>query len=531
MPGLRLHDLIAIGMLLTSPALAADDVLVDFHNGTGPRAVGVIEGNEEVEPSGPAAISVGDDGTIYVLDQNNGRVLAVDGQRAQAEPEILALPAGSTADDLAVVNNEIFVWSDGVVALENSGDNGQSRQLRASGGEADEYTRSVFASMGSVTPGPINSVFEEIGRSAGRPAERPTVTQYVPSRGLGEIVAQVSFPSEKRAEMLLRRATSEDSFMALSVTTEGQLGLLELLDIDTSGRSFAMAEIVPSAENQTSGIVVARFSPDGKIEQVYDLPISDKTIFSRRFVTIGPRGDVLFLRSEIGRTQVLRLAGRPAKGVLTLPKIAQIKDRPREGKAPNIAVVSKSRSQVIERAVGFEALRWTVTPSAYGRAINCANMNRIRQPAFIIGRVGQTVKGVPYCWGCKTPLESFSSELAKGRTAGNVCTKSAPQQRMVGVDCSAFVSDAWGLKMHVTTRGIPGIARRVADPWSMKPGDALNKAGSHVMLFMRYTEDRKVEVMEASPNACKGRVCRNTYSLGTLLMRGYKPVRFKGLDS
>jgi hypothetical protein len=61
----------------------------------------------------------------------------------------------------------------------------------------------------------------------------------------------------------------------------------------------------------------------------------------------------------------------------------------------------------------------------------------------------------------------------------------------------------------------------------MKPGDALNKPGAHVMLFLRFTPDRKAEVMEASTGGCNGRVCRNVYPLAGLLERGYIPVRFR----
>ena len=49
------------------------------------------------------------------------------------------------------------------------------------------------------------------------------------------------------------------------------------------------------------------------------------------------------------------------------------------------------------------------------------------------------------------------------------------------------------------------------------------------MLFVRFTADRKAEVIEASPGACNGRVCRNIYPLASVLARGYAPVRFRGL--
>jgi hypothetical protein len=49
------------------------------------------------------------------------------------------------------------------------------------------------------------------------------------------------------------------------------------------------------------------------------------------------------------------------------------------------------------------------------------------------------------------------------------------------------------------------------------------------MLFLRFTPDRKAEVMESSTGGCNGRVCRNVYPLASLLERGYVPVRFRAL--
>jgi hypothetical protein len=49
------------------------------------------------------------------------------------------------------------------------------------------------------------------------------------------------------------------------------------------------------------------------------------------------------------------------------------------------------------------------------------------------------------------------------------------------------------------------------------------------MLFLRFTADRKAEVMEASTGGCNGRVCRNVYPLASLLARGYAPVRYRAL--
>jgi hypothetical protein len=69
----------------------------------------------------------------------------------------------------------------------------------------------------------------------------------------------------------------------------------------------------------------------------------------------------------------------------------------------------------------------------------------------------------------------------------------------------------------------------VTNPLDLRPGDALDKPGSHVMLFLRFTPNQMAEVMESSPGACNGRVCRNVYPLSSLLARGYRPVRFRAL--
>ncbi|MBP2448326.1 hypothetical protein JOH51_005834 [Rhizobium leguminosarum] len=89
------HILIAAALAVASPVFAKDTVMIELRSGDGGRSVGIISASEEVEASGPAAITVGDDGTIYILDQNNGRVLAVDAERSQADPEILPLPENS----------------------------------------------------------------------------------------------------------------------------------------------------------------------------------------------------------------------------------------------------------------------------------------------------------------------------------------------------------------------------------------------------------------------------------------------------
>jgi hypothetical protein len=202
-----------------------------------------------------------------------------------------------------------------------------------------------------------------------------------------------------------------------------------------------------------------------------------------------------------------------------------------KGKGPIAATLPLSRQRVVETAFAFEGIRWRLSQSTYGRDPDnaCTGFNRIRRPGYLHGKLGQEVRGIPYCWGCHGSLQQIRAHFERGVLAGNVCTRNAPRTDVAGVDCSAFVSAAWGLATHFTTAAIPAISRRLDNAWDLQPGDALNKPGSHVMLFLRFTPDRKAEVMEASPGSCNGRVCRNVYPLASILARGYAPVRYRAL--
>jgi hypothetical protein len=193
------------------------------------------------------------------------------------------------------------------------------------------------------------------------------------------------------------------------------------------------------------------------------------------------------------------------------------------------AVRPSNRQQAIETAFAFEGFQWKLTQANYGSDPDsqCSGFSRVRRPWYLQGKANQEVRGVPYCWGCHGSLANFQQRIESGTLAGNVCTRNAPRPDVAGVDCSAFVSAAWGLSVHYTTAAIPAIAAPVTNPWDLRPGDALNKPGSHVMLFLRFTPDRKAEVMESSTGGCNGRVCRNVYPLASLLARGYVPVRFR----
>src|SRR5262249_32884313 len=162
---------------------------------------------------------------------------------------------------------------------------------------------------------------------------------------------------------------------------------------------------------------------------------------------------------------------------------------------PVAAVRPLTRQQGVQTAFGFEGLQGRLAAANYGADPDTTwtGVDRIRGPGYLSGKLNQEGRRVPCCWGGDGSANQIRGRSANGTLAGNVCTHNNPRTDVAGVDCSAFVSAAWGLANHFTTAAIPAVTTELSNAWDLQPGDALNKPGSHVMLFLRFTPDRKAE--------------------------------------
>jgi len=528
---------IVVCFAFASTVVNAQDRLVrEFGSGTGDNAVGIVDAGVDTEIGGPQALSVDDDGNVFLLDQVNNRILRFDPKNPAADATELKLPDNIEPTDLVVRKQSIMVW-DGVIRRMQVADPNQStRGLEeiSTRSADDPFSTSAFAQMGSQPPGSEADVMVSNTRGAVISQKREPARQYVASRGAGNVIADIlPEDGDAAAKVEVTREGEGTPFATLRLRVRERLGAVEFLEIDHTGRMFIFAENIPKEADRAAAFV-ARYSSTGTLEGIYELPLADVPL-SRRFVTVSGDGDVYFLRTQQGSVSVLGVGFRRAdpREAIDARPVAPVSTKADTGNEPIVAMRPLTRQQTIETAFAFEGIQWKVTPAAYGRDPDtaCSGFNgRIRRPTYLHGKLGQEVRGVPYCWGCHGSLDQIRAKIERGTLAGNICTHNAPRSDATGVDCSAFVSAAWGLSTHYTTAAIPAIAFRLRDPWDLRPGDALNKSGSHVMLFLRFTPDRKAEVMEASPGACNGRVCRNVYPLASLLARGYQPVRFRALQ-
>jgi hypothetical protein len=532
--------------LFAGAATADDTVVRQFSAGGGATAVGIAAAGEDVELTGPQALTSDAQGNLFVLDQINGRILRFNPKQPGGDPGILKMPADVQPNDLVVRKSDILVW-DGSIRTLKAADAPSTRAIDdgpiqleevVTRDADDQFAVSAFAQMGSQPPGSAADLLDRNTRAAVIKKTRQPDRQYVSSRGKGSVIADViPGKSDSSVRIEIQTMESNETIGQLSLRVPNKLGTVEFLEIDDSDHFYVLGENVPES-GQKAATFVARYAPNGKLEGVYELPM-ENTPLTRRFVTISGDGDVYFLRTKDDGVEVVGVGFRPVRNAsvidLRLPRTAAKEGKNPlagkfDGKVDAVAAVRPSnRQQTIETAFAFEGVQWKLTQANYGSDAGCSGFDRIRRPWYLQGKLNQEVRGVPYCWGCHGSLANFRQRVEAGTVAGNVCTRDPPRAEFAGVDCSAFVSAAWGLSVHYTTAAIPAIAKPVENPWDLKPGDALNKPGSHVMLFLRFTPDRKAEVMESSTGGCNGRVCRNVYPLAALLERGYVPVRFRAL--
>jgi hypothetical protein len=212
---------------------------------------------------------------------------------------------------------------------------------------------------------------------------------------------------------------------------------------------------------------------------------------------------------------------------------------------PQAAIVA---SDVMSRAEAYEKHQYNVLSMniAGGSGLQCGGktiQTNILSPGLYTG--------VAYKWGGFSGLTgvtsvvepgtgfNFDEGLAEGKYAGDKNTNTSfGSGCAVGVDCSGFVSQVWGLAAKQSTSTLPGVscclnssctgASAPYYPSYMLPGDILNSASSsggvgHVRLVSARNADGTFSVYESSARTWN--VATYAYTASQLSSNYYYPFR------
>lgn len=198
------------------------------------------------------------------------------------------------------------------------------------------------------------------------------------------------------------------------------------------------------------------------------------------------------------------------------------------------------RDAVLANARAYLTVNWVMETENFSRmGVESAcdpGSARIwmRPRRFTKELIGTTIGPVPYRWGGEDTPQTFKIRTEWGALAGNICTCRSPQFNYcifadsAGVDCSGFVSRAWGIEKRGTS-GLLDVATDVDSIEALKPGDAFDWPQRHVRLFtgMAPGAATAFAVLESSTRLeCEG-VCARTLRPSEL--NGYRMIRYRGI--
>jgi hypothetical protein len=337
--------------------------------------------------------------------------------------------------------------------------------------------------------------------------------------------------------------------------------LADAYDIGTdaqNNRYVVTEEIVSSKPSLKVRVSVQRFDRSGKLTGRASVPIDQMDVVPRGFATVTDAGVLRILVPKQNGVVIQELPFQNLGPRSSAPRRAAVARRqipidtnviapdgagnfaiPSEPRSARPATPPISRSKIMSTARGYLTVNWVMGERNFSRqgienACVPAQWKHWKRPNhFKSSMIGQTVGPMPYWWGGDDTPQSFLRRIADGALAGSVCTcRDARYNQCVvsqaaGVDCSGFVSRAWGIA-KLGTGGLLDVATPVAGLNNLRPGDAFDWPGHHVRLLVGREPGAAIafKVLESATRAdCEG-VCERTYRASE--MNQYKLIRFRG---
>ena len=326
-----------------------------------------------------------------------------------------------------------------------------------------------------------------------------------------------------------------DKLVTKTVTTAKPLGTLKLLGLFNNLLFVEVQTIEKEVPLKVKRDIRIYKLGDSKLEQVSDFLLPDiYYTYIKHDVTVSASGLSVFIsapeKAYIYRLKNLKESGLAPRLRLPehfyttsylynnhlLPAVEGTGTGFKKAKSSSI-----TRKKIIQNAEPYATHKWYCH---YNNIWNrdCGSAH-VRTPSWVA--VGNNIS-VPYKWGGFSSLKQFDQGIANGASAGDSDTHSvASSSCAVGVDCSGFVSVAWGLGTKYCTRCIPDISTEYSSYDDLKPGDVVNYAGHHVRLIHTVNGNGSFLIIEAAASSTDWRVGYNNYSVADFQGR-YLPRRY-----
>jgi hypothetical protein len=377
----------------------------------------------------------------------------------------------------------------------------------------------------------------------------PAALQAVPLPG-----PSTSVTRSGRSLQMTYSADAGSGALSVAPLGQGQVLNVTFLGFDKAKNPYAYWE---EGSGRRIEAWVGRFGADGRLDAAARLDFSDFADIPAVPVAVVPDGTILMMHPLPESVEFIELtlvegrAGEAREERVGAPRVNVLDvGNPTDTfvDAPYDAGAAPSRppahdpafaSATLARAKEYLDAQWTLQAGNFrqsGIEHNCEPEDGLywsRPTRLTEAKVGNTVTSVPYKWGGFDSVGQFKQRLAASRPAlaGNVCTcrearfNGCMVARAAGVDCSGFVSRAWGLNAHNGTSRLAAIAAPLPSLFDLRPGDILNRPGNHVRLFVGFEPGPEMRLRTLESAVSCGGVCERVYTPAQLIF--YRPMRLR----
>ena len=509
---------------------------------------------------GPQSIKCDEEGLIYLLDSLHRRLLVYTSEGKALSP--ISLPA--PGDDFCVLGDGT-IWEMDLTQR-------SFYHLCPDGTVIKKIDQpSLPASLRRLYHGPDGSILVQASDQdsypltsleEGSPLPPTPIARGMVRHDLASIYVRAG-KAEMGAGIVLFNSSSSAQPDELRIRFPGKAVVaIQYLGRDLAGNQYIYLETatsseMPIGENIERHLLV--LDSGGDPLSTAEIPLS--LFYSQSSLAVCPDGGVyqLLTRKNHGFLLKWSLAAQSSetKAVETLPAdwfgtlLEMVRPLASEGKAANeaesagtetfpeiIPSLSVSRNTMIANALGYANHWFTASAANLTTGYPCSTKTVIT-PSWLV--VGQN-QGVPYKWGGFSGLDGYSSGvdcgvnfdegLSAGKFAGDDnCVGSSGDCCAVGVDCSGFVSQMWGVS-HTNVSGL--ISQSCPLSYSgqgsnVLPGDIWARTGSdgHVMMVEMTNADGSIKVIESSAYSPAWRVGETSFTPSWLVSQGYSPYRYR----
>jgi hypothetical protein len=306
----------------------------------------------------------------------------------------------------------------------------------------------------------------------------------------------------------------------IEVDVTHSLGGLRLLRVNADDDFYAVVdEVAIAASGVQVDQTVRHYNAAGELLGLARVPLAEQYTYVAHGLAVSPDGGVYALITRPDRVEVQRL--RFSRELRPILPAASREDKSLQNDEYRGVTASGcvTRDSMISTALGYiNNVKYLSLTNTDG---TCAGRGK---PRYITG--AGDYPSVSYDWGGWDTVSQFNGYMDPGTLqAGDVGTGTV-ESCSRGDDCSGFVTVVWQLTTKYSTRMIPSVSKKLKSTSALLPGDVMNDAGSHVVLFSSFGSNGIYDYESTTYNGND----RVIYMFSTWArLKGYTPLRFNNV--